>query len=218
MFGYCQIKINHTCIGRTNSQQYNYFLPQFFDDCINFDRQSLATQGSLEGIWSKLPYGSDSLPGSKELDLRVLDAQPIDDEPNKYRWTFIMRLNTILSTMHRPLPKDCIVDITLGRLAAKFSIITLETDLSSGKDTGRLKELHDKPLALIDPILKCNFYESSHYDHRLLPRKISKVPYPFVSKEFYEKDLDTGYTEFRDTISNGQFILLTKWANYNTYR
>ena len=197
------------------TSSHDFWLTKFFSDSINYEKSTLKTHGSLEGIWSKSNFGSDRFldttdkVAQAELEVRKAYGKPVtlSNSRSGRQYHFILRLDTILSTMSRPLPKDASLEITLHRAPAKTSLISLDIDQATGVDNGFLKTKLNDSLTLHNPILKCHYFESDYYDTKLLNRKISKVPYPFIEKSTRVCVLSNGQDSFRYKISDGKEII-----------
>ena len=208
------------------TSSHDFWLTKFFSDSINYEKSTLQAHGSLEGVWSKSNFGSDRFldPTDKvaqtELEVRREYGTPLTFSNGRTgrQYHFILRLDTILSTLSRPLPKDATLEITLHRAPAKTSLISLTLDSEgNGTDNGSLKNKLDYSLPLHNPILKCHYYESDYYNNKLMNRKISKVPYPFIEKSTRVSVLASGQDSFRYKISDGKFLSIHQLYQLNKY-
>ena len=200
MFQSCKLNVNHVDINN-NSSEVDFYMDHYIDRVLNYESASLATTGSIQGIWSTHPYGSDLMISDKsEIDLRQARTYELTDGSKRYH--FVFPLKPILARTPRPLPKDVTINISMPRTPARNSVIALALDDSTGNDAGKLDG--SKPLPLINPTLRTKFFESDYYDRKLTPQRISQVPYPFTQKTVHRETLTSGQDNFKIRVCDGK--------------
>lgn len=199
VFDKLTLKINHKELNSRNSINLP-FLTRYFNSKLNYSDSNMNQLGELEGYWTNTAPPSVSLldatpengPNySKEVDLRRKNAVESDTDGEKF-WThqFIVPLDVGLSSLTKPLPKDC-----LFRLECELSKKCKSLMGAAPAVNGVIGELvGSTPLKLINPQLEVMFFYSDYFDNKLSQYKLSKTKWPFsmpfMQTELLSKDLD----------------------------
>ena len=201
LFENCKLTINHAAVNN-NTSDADFYMDQYTEKLLNYEAGTLATTGSIQGIWSTKNYDSATLiSDADEIKRRELGTHHLTSGK---RYHFIFPLNLILARSPRPLPKDVIINVSLSRAAAHKSLIALKLDSETGLDAGNFDST--KPLKLINPTFRAKFFESDYFDRKLTPQRINKIPYPFMEKSVRRETLTADQDNFKIRICDGKFI------------
>lgn len=209
VFDKVELCVNNKELNKANRSDLPY-LTRYFTSKLNYSDSNLTQLGELEGYWSNLNPQSDVIIADDALDAekpefrRKNAVESTGANGIKY-WThqIIFPLDVGLSSLTKPLPKDCFFDIEFHLAKSCKAVMGLDVPVNDkiGDITGSL------PLKILNPQLEVTFFYSDYFDGKLSPHRLSKVKWPFTMPTVHSKLLQDGLDIHQVRIAHGNIIL-----------
>ena len=169
--------VNNKQLNTKNTNNLPY-LARYFTSKLNYSDSNLKQLGELEGFWTNSNPPSESLIGENATDVTHRRKNAVESTSGTVNyWThqIIFPLDVGLSSLTKPLPKDCFFNITCELAQSCKAVMGLDDPMNGviGDIVGHL------PLKILNPQLEATFIYSDHFDGKLSPYKLSKIKWPF---------------------------------------
>ena len=218
LFQNIAVEIEHQELNQKSGENICAYT-RYFSSKLNYSDSYLKQLGELEGYWGPKNASYDVLSeDADEVTLRRLSStrtvrtKNVAGQPTEfifYTYQFCMPLDIGLSSLSKPLPKDCTVVIRCMKDRASKALMAVTATDEEGHmlDTwnGILKG--DQPITLINPHLEVTFFQSDYYDSKLYNHKLGSMKWPFSYRYIMTYNLDTMRDTFEVRIAHGELIL-----------
>ena len=176
------LEINHEELNKKNRSDLPC-LTRYFTSRLNYSDSNLKQLGELEGFWSNDSYsGDDLLEHEQEVTKRRQNATlSVEDGVNFYTYQMILPLDVGLSSLTKPLPKDCYFLLKCELANSCKALMGLDTPVNDA--IGDITA--SQPLTLINPQLEATFFYSDTFDSKLATYKMNKLKWPFTQHSMF---------------------------------